>query len=463
MKLFVKILLLFSLLIPLKARELDANLKEYIKIGMRENLDLQSSKSTLKTYDAREKEAFANFLPKLDATTRYTKAGGGRTMDFAIGQMLNPIYDAIKLTDPSTGKTVHLDDITVPFILPQSQDSKLELIQPVFAPAIYYNYDAQSEMKSGAEYDYKAKELNLSEKIIVDYYNYAKAVRLVEIRNYGLTLASQGHNVAEKLFAVDKAPKTDVLRAEVQMSSSKQELMSAQNMVNLARQSFNTTLNRKDNDEIKIDSISVDGLINDNLKSRLEYPMTLDESINSGLKARPELKSLDYTMNSLESFQKANSSSYLPTISLALDYGIQGEKYSIDNQSRYWMVSGIISWNLFSGFSTSAKQQELEAQKTSAQKSSESIRRLIELEIKNNYINYINVYEQFQVAVKSYKSAYENYDLNKKRYEQGMNPFITLLDAETTLKITMENMFVTYYDVLTAKWRLVKSTGKILS
>ena len=456
MKLLVKILLLFLALIPMKAQELDAYLKEYIKIGMKDNLDLQSSKSTLNTYDAREKQAFANFLPKVDVSSRFTKAGGGRTMEFNMGTWFDPLFKAVGVENT-------LPNEKIPFILPQSQDSKIELIQPLFAPAIYYNYDAQSEMKSGAEYDYKAKELNLSEKIIVDYYNYAKAVRLVEIRNYGLTLASQGHNVAEKLFAVDRAPKTDVLRADVQMSSSKQELMSAENMVNLARQSFNTTLNRKYNDEIKIDSISVDGLINDNLKSKLDYPMTLDESINSGLTRRPELKTLDYTMNSLESFKKASAGDYLPVISIAVDYGIQGEKYSIDSQSRYWMVSGVFSWNIFSGFSTSAKQQELEAQKSSVQKSAESIKKLIELEIKNNYINYINVYEQFQVAVKSYKSAFENYDLNKKRYEQGMNPFITLLDAETTLKITMENMFVTYYDVLTAKWRLVKSTGKILS
>jgi outer membrane protein TolC len=146
---------------------------------------------------------------------------------------------------------------------------------------------------------------------------------------------------------------------------------------------------------------------------------------------------------------------------LVADYGIQGEKYQFDDQSRYWMVSGIFKWNLFSGFETSAKSQEMQAQINSLQKSSESLKQLINLEIQNNYYNYKNSYDQYDVAVKSYLSANENYDLNKKRYEEGLNPFISLLDAETTLKLTMENLYMTYYDVLTAKWKLNKSIGNL--
>jgi outer membrane protein TolC len=283
----------------------------------------------------------------------------------------------------------------------------------------------------------------------------------LEIRKFASTLIAENHKVASKLFEVGKAPKTDVLRAEVQLSSARQEIMSAENLVNLTKHAFNQTLNRDSQSEIKSENSPINDMIKPEFRKSLEFEGNTETLTVTALNNRPELSQLESGINAVNSFRKATVSDYLPSLTLVADYGIQGEKYQFDDQSRYWMVSGIFKWNLFSGFETSAKSQEMQAQINSLQKSSESLKQLINLEIQNNYYNYKNSYDQYDVAVKSYLSANENYDLNKKRYEEGLNPFISLLDAETTLKLTMENLYMTYYDVLTAKWKLNKSIGNL--
>lgn len=438
----------------LESQNLDPNLRQYIKIGLSNNLDLSGSREILKTYDAKQKQAFSGFLPRLELSSRYSRAGGGRSFVFPLGSLLNPVYS--KLNIP-----IKLNDESVKFIRAEEQDTKLELIQPLFNAAIYFNYSAQDNIKEAARNEYQGKELNLAEKIIIDYYNYAKTLRLVGIREYAMSLAKSNKFVTEKLYAVDKVNKSDILRADVLESQTLQELMAAKNMSSLAMYSFNITLNRKYEDKIELDSIPLDVMITDKIKTELSSNLSLDELIKQGLTIRPEFSQLDNTQESLTIMKKAISSDYLPSLTLVADYGIQGEKYTIDTESRYWMVSGMFKWNLFSGFETSAKEQVIEAQKKALSLTKQSTEQMIMLEIKNNFENLNNLILQYDVAIRSYISAKENYEISKKRYEQNLVPYISLLDAQTSYKISMENLIITYYDTMIAKWKLIKSSGII--
>lgn len=446
--------ILVSIISPLGAQEVDSYLKSYIKLGLNKNLELGSAKQNLIASAAREDQAFSNFLPKLEINSRYTRAGGGRSFVFPLGTMMNALYDSV-------GIDMKLNDETVPFLRPEEQDTKLELVQPIFNYAILYAYDASNQMKKSEHSGYRVSELNIAEQIITQYYNCAKARKLVEIGNFVIALVNENLSVAQKLYNVGKAPKTDVLRAEVQVSSANQELSTAKNMATLSRGAFNTTLNRPHETEVLFDSVTAEMLLNPEFKRNLEFGKTMDEAIAAGMQVRPEFDKLNYDIGTLKSIKKGYYSDYLPSLTLVADYGIQGEKYKWDKESRYWMVSGMFKWNLFSGFASNAKQQETEAQINSLNMMNENVKQLITLEIKNNYLNYTSAFSQYDVAVKTYRSAEENYRLTKKSYEQGMAPFISLLDAETTLNVSMENLFVTYYEILTTKWKLKKSIGLI--
>lgn len=434
----------------------DKYLNEYIKIGLKNNLELQSSKSGLEVYDARVNQAFSNFLPSIDITSRYTRAGGGRNFTFPLGDMMNPLYEALNLSTRFSNEEVS-------FIRPQEQDSKIELIQPIFNLGIINNYKAQDAQYEASAYDYQAKESGLIYNIKEAYYNYIKALQLVEIRKGAASLAKENYEVTKKLYDVDKAPKTDLLRSEVLMFSTEQELQSSVNMANMAKNMFNKEINRDFDAKVEYDSLSIEDLRHNTQGTRLEMvDLRLEkDGIDNAMRLRPEIKQLEMQMKSIEHAGNAISSDYLPSLALVADYGIQGEKYDFDKQSRYWMVSGMFTWKLFSGFGTKAKVQEMDAQRSSLEKMLESTKQLISLEVKNNYIDLRNNIEMLTVAEKALNSAEENYTMNKRRYEEGLNPYISLLDAQNTFFSSQSNYVITYFNILTSKAKLEKSVGQL--
>jgi outer membrane protein TolC len=454
MKSLVSILLAFFICGTVFAGNNETYLKDYVEFGMKNNLDLQAAHYTLETYKARVDQSFSNFLPKVNATGRFTKAGGGREFDFPLRSMFQPLFPQ-PLPD-------YFQDIKAPFMLPQEQDTKLEIVQPIFNWAIYNGYNASDNQYESAKYQYSLTRLNVTSDIMEAYYNYAKAYHVVGIRRSAVSLTQEAYDISTKLYQVDKAPKSDVLRSEVALRSAQQDLKVAENNLKLAGNYFNNLLNRNLDTKINYDSLSIEELSNTQNMEALKFNMNYEEASRTAVEKRPEIKQLKYTLDMTNDLKKTNYSDYLPNVSLVVDLGITGVNYLINNDTKYWTVNGIFQWNLFSGFQTNAKDEEIQAQINSLKSTSESVNKLILLDVKNNYTNYTNTLDQLDVARKGYESANENYSLNQKRYIEGLNPFINLLDAETSVTMSKENYILTYFDILVAKTRLEKSIGLLL-
>ena len=448
----VIILILFTTSYFTKAQSNEQYLKDYIHYGLKNNLEIQSNKDVIGTYEAKRGQALSNFLPKVELSSRYTRAGGGRSFEFPLGSMLNPIYDSLHIP-------LHFDDMKESFIRQTEQDSKIELIQPIFNLSILNNYNYVDEQYQSALHEYNAKEINLIYSIKEKYYNYLKSLLLVDIGKSALELANENLNVVNKLFEVDRSPSTDVLRAEVLVQNSIQDLQIARNMVILSKNTFNQQVNQDFDKDIKHDSLTIEDFGKSEQQKALNFQFNLEQAMQTALEKRPELKQMNSMLKSLEYAKKAVNSDFLPSLSLVADYGIQGEQYNLDTENRYWMISGVFKWNLFSGFETKYKSEELLAQSSSIKNNLESIKQLITLEVKNNYLNYRTNLDLLKVADKAYKSALENYRLNKLRYQEGLGQYISFLDSQTTLVTAQTNYILSFYNILATKALLEKSIG----
>ena len=450
-----KIAVIFMLLLLVSGSKAQLNrdyLQEYIRLGLGKNLDLQSSKEVLNTYDAKVSQAVANFLPKVDINARYTRAGGGRSFEFPLGSMLNPIYAALNFD-------VRLDDLLVSFMRSKEHDTKVELIQPIFNWAVLQGYRAQNNMFKSASYEYDAKTFATVFAIKEAYYNYAKTVMLVDVQTSGLKLAEENLEVTKKLYRVDRAPKSDVSRAEVLFASSQQALYNANNMLALAKSSFNNILNRGLETEINFTPLNFSELEKFENSDELSTNLSLENSYETAITNRPELKQMHYALKSVENVKSLNYNDFLPSLTLVADYGFQGEEYKFDKEAEYWMVSGVLSWNIFSGLGSKAKLEEAQAQINSIQKNEERVKNLILLDVKNNYMSLKSLKEELSVARKRVLSAEESYTDVKKSYDVGMVPLIQLIDAQTSLDAARANYVVTFYSTLTQKANFEKSIG----
>ena len=99
------------------------------------NLELDGAGATVAERLAALDQARAQYLPSLDFSSRYTRADGGRTIDFPVGDLLNPVYASLnQLTGSSRFPAVANQEIN--FQRSREQDTKVSLTQPLYDPRI---------------------------------------------------------------------------------------------------------------------------------------------------------------------------------------------------------------------------------------------------------------------------------------------------------------------------------------
>src|SRR5271154_1041841 len=114
------------------------------------NLELDGATAGVAQQLAALDQARALYLPSLDFAARYTSANGGRTINFPIGDLLNPVYATLnQITGTSRFPTVQNQEIN--FQRSREQDTQLSLTQPLYDARISASRAAaQSQYESAA-------------------------------------------------------------------------------------------------------------------------------------------------------------------------------------------------------------------------------------------------------------------------------------------------------------------------
>ena len=79
----------------LPARGQSPVLEGYIRMGVENNLTLIQENLAVQKARAEKSKAAGLFLPDVSFQANYTWADGGRTIGFPIGDLLNPVYQAL--------------------------------------------------------------------------------------------------------------------------------------------------------------------------------------------------------------------------------------------------------------------------------------------------------------------------------------------------------------------------------
>ncbi|MBN1198307.1 MAG: TolC family protein, partial [Bacteroidales bacterium] len=103
-------------------------LENYIREGFDNNLGLKQKQLNYARSLQVLNQAKALFFPDLGFSARFTVAEGGRTIDFPVGDLLNPVYATLnELTHSQQFPQVGNEQIY--FIRPTEQETKLTLRQ----------------------------------------------------------------------------------------------------------------------------------------------------------------------------------------------------------------------------------------------------------------------------------------------------------------------------------------------
>lgn len=345
MKYKMAIFLVITLLSSVIAQ--DAVLERYLKIGLENNLALQQREFSLQKSIASLDEARGMFMPSIGINARYTRAGGGRTIDFPVGDLVNPIYGGLNQLIGSNVYPTNIPNEEINFLRKKEHETKISLVQPIFLPQIYFNYqlnDNLVEIKK-AEKEVYARELIA--EIRKAYFNYGKTLEVVNLFDKTEELLLENLRVSKSLYSNDMVTKDVVYRAEAELSDIVQKKLESKKNQELARNYFNFLLNRKLDEAIMLENGSEE-------ESSLEY--TLESVVQNALNQREEFNQVSSAIKVADNTVSIANSNNYPSLVLAADYGYQGEEYNFDKESDYWMAP----W-FFNGISLmdSATKQKL--------------------------------------------------------------------------------------------------------
>ena len=112
-------------------------LDKYVNQALQNNLALHQQQFSLEKSLAALKEARGLFFPSIGINARYTRAGGGREIEFPVGDLFNPIYSTLNQLIQQQVFPENLRNEVIPFLREKEQETKISAVQPIFEPRYF--------------------------------------------------------------------------------------------------------------------------------------------------------------------------------------------------------------------------------------------------------------------------------------------------------------------------------------
>ncbi|MCP5108590.1 MAG: TolC family protein [bacterium] len=431
-------------------------LGNYIKEGLGNNLLLKQEAFSLSKSLQALKEVRGMFFPSISIEARYSRAGGGRNIEFPVGDLINPIHSTLNQLLAGMGQAPvfpgDLQNEVIPFLRKREHETKLRVVQPVFQPTLYYNYRIQKRVKNLQQAKLNAFKRQLVLDIKKAYFNYLKTLKVKELLAGTRLLLEENLRISRSLFKNHKKTEEVVFRSKAELSKLEQQIAETEKGSRMAAAYFNFLLNRPLDTPIKIEE-HFQSLFPHDKKIDLEH---LERH---ALGHREELRQLFNAIDAGREAINLYKSNALPTITAVIDYGFQGEKYRFTGSHDYWMASLVMSWNLFKGGSDRAKMEQTVLEKKRLEAQFDELENKIRLQVREAYHDLLTARKTVVFTRENLHSWKETYHIVSKKYEQGMVPQIEHIKARNDFTSAAVNNIIARFDYHIKEARLEQASA----
>jgi len=393
--------------------------------ALRNNLGLEAERLAVRRAAADVADARGLFFPSVTIDSRYSKQGG--TLNF--GDLLNPAFVALNQLRGTNDFPTNLD-----LTLPLAHDSRVRLVQPLFNETIRHNYALARRRHGAQESQRRVAARRLAAEVQMAYVSLAAARSSEAVYESSLDLVTENQRVTERLLAAGRGTPDAVFRARAERSDVEQRLAEAGEQVDAAARALNRMLGRP-----------LDTSVPTIPDSALAFELTMgeDEAVAHALAHREELELVDAGVGAARAAVGIATAAYLPSVSLALDYGFQGQNVRFDRQSDYWVASVVVSWNLFNGGRDAARRSAARAEADRLRVTRRDLEDGIRLEVRQAYEAAAVARTAIATAETRRAAARRSFELVQRRYDEGVASQIEFLDARTQLTNAGVNLTIT--------------------
>jgi outer membrane protein TolC len=342
-------------------------LRQVLDDALAANLELQAGQAGVRQRYAALDQARARYLPVVDFDARYSVANGGRTIEFPVGDLLNPVYETldellVQSGQPAAFPRVKNEEIEL--LLPTEQNTRVVAAQPIYDPRLGPAVEATRQNVNRAE----ASLAGLRTRVVRDtkqaYYEWLAAQQQALVLDATLEVARSNLAANESLYRNGKITRDFVFRAEADQLEVEQQRRAAEARVRIARSYVNLLRN------VPLDSpvpgATIDEATVDRFRERLTQRVAgrrvdLPALQETATEQRAEIDGLDAAIAGSVAQQDLARAAFKPMLAVGAEAGIQGEDYGFTDDERYVLASVVLRWNAYRGGADRAALAEARA------------------------------------------------------------------------------------------------------
>ncbi len=257
--------------------------------------------------------------------------------------------------------------------------------------------------------------------------------------------------------------KNEVLRAELQLSSTELMRIDARNAAEIARTSLNTLVGLPLETELELTTSA------EALAAQAPAPGQASEDpaaqalLDTALASRPEIKASDFRIKASEANLKAARAGWYPQVSLAGNYYYLRPNPRIlpalDRFRGTWDIGLAVSLDVWNWGQTRSQTEQAKAQLAQARDARKLLEDQATLDVTQSRLALARARDKIKVAAQAVGQAEENLRMVRDQFRQGVALNTDVLDAEVFLLQAKTSRTEAAIDLALAQARLEKALG----
>ncbi len=308
-----------------------------------------------------------------------------------------------------------------------------------------------------SQYYFQALREDYMLSVATSYYGVLKAQKSLEIAIANQQRLIRHRDAAKVRLEAGEITKTDLLRAEAELSGAQAEVIRAENNLKLAKAALARVTGLTEDFDIVKQGYDIE---ESELKTFCPDVISLECLRLTALSERPEIKAATIQKKIAEGQVTYAKGSYWPSLSIQAMYIRKEEEPVSAFLNKESLFAGLtLNFPLLEGGLRRAEVREKEAMLRQAQLLYEDIKKTIELEVERAYLEFITQKETLNSLSERLSYAKDNYKTVSRQYELGLATSIDVIDANTLYLTSERQLSETRFEYELSLVKLKKETG----
>lgn len=435
MKQLLVIFTSLCVLVPVKAQDV-LTLEECLRLGIENNLSLESSRNEIRKGEHTLSENRAKLLPQINAVAGFN-------------DNFNP---PVSVTDGSA----YGNPYNVTKTLQYNASAGIQLQMPLYNQTVYTAVDIARTMNELNRLSYEKAREDLILQISKMYYLSQNTAEQIALIKENISRLNELSSITQAFYDNGMAMEVDVKRVNINLENQRVQYDNAQSMLTQQLNLLKYVIDYPADKEIALTPVDTENTTSVSLTG-------LDNN-------QYELQLLQSKQKLAEQQRKMIGQGYIPSLSLTGSwmysaYTDKAKHWFHSGPSNHWYNSSGIGLTLripiFDGLDKRAKMKKAKIEIENAKLSYENALKNMQTQYLNATNELMNSQRNFRKQKDNYLLAEDVYQVTTDRYREGIASMTEVLQDEMRMSEAQNNYINAHYNYQVTNLSLLKLTGQL--